>query len=376
MTLPSRPAGLQRKPKIQDAIFLVIKEHSCPIYNVGEEVKVAGGAISVSSYKAVCFTLAGKVLEIVSETSSISGITPVRSKKRMYDCGGCGEGKLFLEYKQEKEFATLQMKMLSEAEEMRRKQYLERYFGMLRKMTVFEPLEDDALRDLTLLLEFRTIPVDKVVVKKGEPGNHLNIILAGRTGVLGDDGALIAEMGAGEIFGEMSMLTGDPVANTIHSLEVVQLARLSLKNFKYVVLKHPVLQLFLFKLLVERAQTAAIREGNIASGMTGKLEEIAVVDLLQLINSAQKTGTVVLSLPGGQAQVVFVDGQVVFARYLELRDREALFALLGAARGFFSYTKGIPKTLSGQPPIGDFMAMLMEGMQRLDEMGGGDMGEE
>lgn len=378
MTIPRQPIGKKQKVKMQDAIFLITQEKACPLYNVTEEIKVANASISISSYKPVCLHLSKKCIEVVSAKEGFGGgLTPIRTKKARFDCGGCGEGKIFFEYKQEKDFATLQMKMLSEAEERRRKQHLEKYFGMLRKMEVFESLDDEALRDLTLMLEFRTIPVDKVVVKKGEPGNHLNIILKGKLGVLGDDGSRIAEMTTGEIFGEMSLLTGDPVTNSIHTLDATQIAMLSLKNFKYVVVKYPVLQLFLFKMLVARAQAMALKEGKISSGMSGQLAEIAAVDLFQLINGSQKTGVVTLGLQRGQAQVYFAEGQVVFARFLQLKGKEAFYSVMNANKGFFSYSKGIPKQLDGRPPIGDFMGMLMEGLQRIDEVeGGGDMGED
>ncbi len=130
-------------------------------------------------------------------------------------------------------------------------------------------------------------------------------------------------------------------------------------------------------MLVARAQAMALKEGNISSGMTGELEEIAAVDLFQLINSSQKTGTIVLSLARGQAHVYFFEGQIVFARYLQMKGKEAVYALLGANKGFFSYSNGIPHQLDGRPPIGDFMGMLMEGLQRIDEVDGeGDMGED
>ncbi|WP_240910023.1 DUF4388 domain-containing protein [Desulfopila sp. IMCC35008] len=377
MTVPRMPGVGRKKAKLKDAIFIITQEKTCPLYNVGEEIKVANGSISISSYKPVCLYLSKKSIEIASTPEGFGGgISPIRSKRARFDCGGCGDSNLIhFEYKQEKDFATLQMKMLSEAEAQRRRQHLERYFGMLRTMEVFESLDDDALRDLTLMLEFKTIPVDKVVVKKGEPGNHLNIILKGKLGLLADDGTRIAEMGSGEIFGEMSLLTGDPVSNSIHTLDPTQIAMLSLKNFKYVIVKYPVLQLFLFKMLVARAQAMALKEGNISSGMTGELEEIAAVDLFQLINSSQKTGTITLSLARGQAHIYFFEGQIVFARYLQMKGKEAVYALLNANKGFFSYAKGIPHQLDGRPPLGDFMGMLMEGLQRIDEVDG-DMGED
>jgi CRP/FNR family cyclic AMP-dependent transcriptional regulator len=359
-----------RKPveKFRDAVFLITQERSCPLYNVGEEFKVDNFSLLVSSYKPGCLHLAQKIATIVASKDSISGFPKFGGQKSSsYDCGGC-EGLIHFEYKKEKDFATLQMKLLKETEDRRKRKHLDRFFGELRKLDIFKPLDDSSLTDLTLLLELKTILVDKVIMKKGAPGNHLYIILKGLVGVIDDDGSKIAEIGDGEIFGEMSLLTGEPAANSIHTIEATQMAMLSVKNFRDVLKKYPVLQLFLLKLLVDRAQTMTLRSGNITSGMTGELAEINIVDLFQLINSSAKTGTIVLALKQGKAMVCFKEGEIIYARFLELRQKDAVYGLLGAKDGHFSYTRGIPKELENLPPGGGFMGLIMEGVQRIDEL--------
>jgi len=353
--------------KAHDAIFLIIGERSCPFYNVGEELRVENFSLSVSSYKPGCLHLAEKIANIVTSKDSISGFARNSMQKSKFDCGGCEQGLMHFEYKKEKEFATLQMKLLKETEALRRRKRLDRFFGELRKLKIFQSLDDNSLSDLTLLLELKTILIDKVIVKKGAPGNHLYIILKGLVAVVDDDGSKIAEIGADEIFGEMSLLTGEPVAHSIHTLEATQVAMLSVKNFRDVIKKYPVLQLFLLKMLVDRAQTMTLRSGNITSGMTGELAEISAVDLFQLINSSCKTGMVDLTLKHGKARIYFKEGEIVYAGFLKLRQKDAVYAVLGAKNGRFSYSRGIPEELEAYPPIGGFMGLIMEGLQRIDE---------
>jgi len=274
---------------------------------------------------------------------------------------------IHFEFKQEKDYATLQMKLLKDSEEQRKRQHLKKFYGQLRRLKIFESLEDDSLKDLTVLLDLKTILPDKVVVKKGDPSNHLYIVLKGVVAVIGDDGSKLMEMGAGEIFGETNLLSGEPANSSIHTLEAAQVALLSVKNFKNILRKYPVLQIFLFKLLVEKAQANTLRSGNITSGMAGELDEIAAVDLFQLINSSQKTGIVELHLKQGRALVCFNEGDIIHARFLKLRDKEAVFALLRVRKGRFNYRRGVPPELSKLPPIGGFMGMMMEGLQRIDE---------
>ena len=69
--------------------------------------------------------------------------------------------------------------------------------------------------------------------------------------------------------------------------------------------------------------------------------------------------------------IFFKEGEIVYARFQKHRQKEAVYALLGAKNGHFSYTRGIPKELDKSPPIGGgFMVLMMEGMQRIDEIQG------
>lgn len=356
----------KKKQKYRDSIFVITRERACPFYSIGEELKIENHSFTPPSYKPGCLYLAKKLMEIVSAKETFSSFPKMGVQKTQFDCGGC-EGLIHFEYKKEKDYATLQMKMLIESEERRKRAHLDKFFGVLRKLEIFETLDDSSLSDLTLLLELKNYLVDKVVLKKGDPGSHLYIVLKGLVGIMGDDGSRIAELGPGSLFGEMSFLSGEPVPNNIHSIEATQVALLSIKNFKYVLQKYPVLQLFLLKMLVEAAQLMTLRAGDITSGMTGKLEEVPAVDLFQLINSSQKTGTVELATSKGSAVVYFSEGEIVHARYLQLKNKEAVFALLTVKNGHFSYARGVPEEFMSLEPIGGFMGMMMEGLQRIDE---------
>jgi hypothetical protein len=174
-------------------------------------------------------------------------------------------------------------------------------------------------------------------------------------------------MGVGEIFGEMSLLSGEPITTSIHSKEKTRLATLSSKDFKHVLNRYPVLQVFFYRMLVERAQSNTLRAGTISSGMTGRLSEINPVELFQLINSSQKTGKVHLTFDDGNAVVAFYEGELIDTRYRDLSDKEAFFALLAKGEGNFTYTSGLTAEEKALPVIGGFMGLIMEGMRRVDE---------
>jgi len=357
---------VRQEKKFSDAIFVITEERSCPFYNVGEELKVEAHSVVVPAAKATCMILVEKLVSITTKKQTFERFSQLGVQKSNFDCGGC-QGMIRFEYKKEKGFATLQMKLLSETEARRRRMHLDKFYGRLRNFHLFESLDDDALADLTALLELKKYPANKVLLKKGDPGTHLFILLQGQVGVIADDGHRLAEMSKGEIFGEMSLLSGEPVSCSIYSLQETEVATLSIKNFKYVLKKYPVLQLFLLKMLVDRAQAMALRSGNITSGMSGELDEINMVELLQLINSSQKTGIIELILDDAKATVLFRDGELIQVKYRNLVGKDALFALLAQKSGHFTYTKGIPTKMNDQPPLGGFMGLIMEGVQWIDE---------
>jgi uncharacterized repeat protein (TIGR04076 family) len=350
----------------RNAIFIITEERACPIYNVGEEFKVENDALTVPEAKTACLMMVRELMKAVAEKQSMERFSPYGVKKAKFECGGC-IGLVRFEFKKEKEFATLQMKLLAVAEQRARMRHLDKFFSILRRLDIFEPLDENSLRDLSAQLQLKEFSENKIILKKGDPGTSLFIVLEGRVAVVGDEGQTLSEMTAGEIFGEMSLLSGEPVTTSIHSREKTSLATLSSKDFKHVLNKYPVLQVFFYRMLVDRSQANTLRAGTISSGMTGRLSEINAVELFQLINSSQKTGKVQFILDDGSAVITFNEGELIKVHYKELTGKEAFFTLLAKGEGTFTYTSGITSEDKELPVLGGFMGLIMEGMRRVDE---------
>jgi len=350
----------------RNAIFIVTEEHSCPLYNVGEEFEVRDMALTVVSGKPACLVLVQELLRASSTTPVFERFTQLGIQRAKFECAGCS-GLLRFEFKKEKEFSTLQMKLLAAAEKRAKMCHVEEFFGLLRGMEIFEALADNDLRDFSALLKVKHYGAHKIIISKGERGTHLYIVLAGTVAVVRDGDEVLAEMGAGEIFGEMSLLSGEPVTTSVYSRSEVRMATLSAKDFKHVLNKYPILQVFFYRMLVNRAQVNSLRSGTISSGMSGELAEINSVELFQLINSSGKTGRVDLIFTSGRATILFNEGEIVQASYGELEGKEALFALLAKRKGAFTYTSGLSAADRELPLLGGFMGLIMEGLRRIDE---------
>ncbi len=83
----------------------------------------------------------------------------------------------------------------------------------------------------------------EVLFKQGDSGSEMFIILRGRVAVLLDstDGPpfVIAELGPGDFFGEMSLLEGVPRSATIRSLEDTIVITIDENNFEAVIAQQP-----------------------------------------------------------------------------------------------------------------------------------------
>jgi len=353
--------------EFRNSIFMVTEERFCPIYNVGDEFNVFRDALTIPGVKPACMILVRSIMRITEGHEALKKHSVFGTQKVKFECGGCS-GLIRFEYKKEKEYATTQMKLLAAAQARRENRELEEFTGMLKSFPVFAPLSDNDLYDLFTLLRFKKYGPDEIILRKGDPGTNLYIILTGRVEVVGDRGEKITELDSGGIFGEMSLLTGAPVGTSVYSREETKLAALTSKDFKHVLHRYPVLHVFFYRLLIDRAGKMGKQlTRDISSGMNGDLSQVHVVDLFQMINSGQKTGTVELDLDDGRAMVYFSEGELVFAEYKDMLGKEAFFTLLGKTRGQFTYTPNIPPEAEGFDVIGGFMGLVMEGMQRLDE---------
>ncbi len=102
--------------------------------------------------------------------------------------------------------------------------------------------------------------------------------------------------------------------------------------------------------------------------VSGRINAILPAELLQVFHMHQKTGKLLLDMEGGKARVTFREGAVIAARYEELDNREAIYAILAERDGYFRFLTGVPESMEKSDAIGDFMMILMEGLKRMDEV--------
>lgn len=353
--------------QFRNGVFIVTEEDHCPLYNVREELTVDDGVLKLPAGKPTCLTLANDLIAIASADGIFENFSHGMNQKAKFECGGC-EGLIRFEYKKDKGFATLQMKLLAAAERREKIKGVGEFAGLLRTVEVFSALSSDDLLDLATLLELNEVPWQFPIAQKGDPGDRLFILLSGRAEVVDEDGVTLAELRKGEVFGEMSLLSGERVSTTIMSAEPCQVAVMNQKNFRHILNRFPTLQVFFYKLLVSRiTKMNKQRAEELASGMVGQLSDISPVELCQMINANQKTGRLNLEFDDKRAMIIFNEGELVHADIDRMFGKDAFYKILSIDSGRFKFIQGLTEREKSLEVIGGFMGMLMEGMKRLDD---------
>lgn len=120
-------------------------------------------------------------------------------------------------------------------------------------------------------------------------------------------------------------------------------------------------------MLLQRKQHERLERKDTRTKFTGRLADMAVVDLLQTIDISRKSGLIHFGTEFGPASVWFRDGAVIDAEMGRLQGEAAVYRLLGLGDGDFEVEF---KTINRSAAINDStQVLLMEGMRRVDEWG-------
>lgn len=126
----------------------------------------------------------------------------------------------------------------------------------LRSVPLFASLGDESAGALRELLEPEVRPAGSVLFRKGEQGGAMYLIEGGRVRIhiKDDDGndVTLAELAAGDFFGEMSILDGKPRSATATVAEDARLAVLSRQHFHDFVRRSPEVAVSMLAAIAER----------------------------------------------------------------------------------------------------------------------------
>ena len=123
---------------------------------------------------------------------------------------------------------------------------------------VFQGLDHPVLQKLKPQFEYVSLRGGDVLMREGDPGDCLYVVLTGRLLVFvtdpGDQGRNVGEIGPGEVVGEMALLSDEPRSATVKAMRDTKLVRLSKAAFESLVESAPAAMMQITRLIVKRFQ--------------------------------------------------------------------------------------------------------------------------
>ena len=114
----------------------------------------------------------------------------------------------------------------------------------LRKCILFQELTDQELGTITQLMstDAESFMPGETICQMDAPGDSMYLVKSGRVQIFlpGDpDNIVLAELGAGKFFGEMSLLDKSPRSANVAALEQTEIFVLTRKHVAYLLEKEP-----------------------------------------------------------------------------------------------------------------------------------------
>lgn len=141
----------------------------------------------------------------------------------------------------------------------------DRRAAILRNISLFGPLNENEIMSLAQRLQPLPFIAGSLLARQGEPGDSLYVIEKGHVAVWlesGNQRHLLAEVGPGEIVGEMSLMTGDRRRATLTARDNLVCYRLDKDSFQEVLQQRPELAEAFAQLLASRNQELVELQDN------------------------------------------------------------------------------------------------------------------
>lgn len=143
-----------------------------------------------------------------------------------------------------------------------------RSFEILRRIPMFASLEGPWLLQLARRMRKVSYPAKSEIVRQGDPGGDLYLVKRGHLKVVSQSregrDVVLAVMGPGEVFGEVTLLDGAPRSATVTSLEPVDLLLLERRDCLDFLRANPEISVRIIQVLAERVRYLSQRSEDVA----------------------------------------------------------------------------------------------------------------
>ncbi|MBI4639903.1 MAG: mechanosensitive ion channel family protein [Candidatus Tectomicrobia bacterium] len=156
-------------------------------------------------------------------------------------------------------------------QERKEEREVEHKLQALRRVELFHMINEEELRHLARHLRYAPFSRGEVLIRQGAEAHSLYIITTGQVSVITTlDGTPrdnipereVAQLGPGDFFGEMALMTGEPRSATVVALEDVECYRLDREGFQGILMARPEIAEDISHILAHRrVELDAVRAG-------------------------------------------------------------------------------------------------------------------
>ena len=132
--------------------------------------------------------------------------------------------------------------------------------GRLGRLGVFADLTEGELRDIAAELAEQSFPEGHWVVRRGQPGAGLFVVIDGEVGVVIDDEER-ATLSVGSFFGEISVLLGEPTTADVIVRKRLRCLVVPPERVEAFLVAHPRVMFRMFQAEARRLATADPERG-------------------------------------------------------------------------------------------------------------------
>ena len=176
---------------------------------------------------------------------------------------------------------------------------------MLRRVPLFSDLPEEDLERLARVAVRKTYPKENVIFFEQDEGDSLFIISRGSVKIakISDEGkeVILAILGPGEFFGDMSLLDNQPRSATVIAVEETEVSAIRRKEFLTQIQENPQMAVKLMSVLSQRLREANRKIGNLALlDVYGRLARI-LMDFAKIEGRKLENGRIAFRRPTHQA---------------------------------------------------------------------------
>ncbi len=220
---------------------------------------------------------------------------------------------------------------------------------ILKQVPLFHTLGKESIDFIIQRLKFKTFDANETVCKIGDPGDEMYIIISGQVKICiyTEDGQeqIVATLGPGDYFGEMSLMTGEPRSASVITTEDSEMFSLHKNDFDVILEKFPSISISIGKIMSQRLRDTLAKASKLPSvskiettqhGPKGSLSDVPLVDLIRFCESNSITGTMKIEHGDQKGQLEFKAGQLQKVTMDDLSEDQALDTMLNWTDGTFS----------------------------------------